>query len=175
VEEFVKNSKYKNHITLVYEDELLNTGGTILENKDLFKNKPFMLIHADNLSFCDFMEFINSHKNRDKNCQITMMLFKTDTPSSCGIVKLDKNQIVQDFYEKIENPPSDLANGAVYICEPSIIKFLENLDNKKADFSLDVIPNYLGKINTFLNDIYHRDIGTIESYNLAQKDITLLI
>ena len=172
VEEFVENSKYNNQITLVYEKELLNTGGTILHNKNFFKNdEDFMLIHADNLCFCDFNNFINTHKNRDKKCDITMMLFKTQTPKSCGIVELDKNRIVQKFHEKVENPPSDLANGAVYICSNKIITFLETLNKKDIDFSLDVIPSYLGRINTFLNDTYHRDIGTIDSYKQAQKDI----
>ncbi|MGB5793481.1 nucleotidyltransferase family protein [Poseidonibacter sp.] len=172
VEEFVNNSRFKNQITLVYEKELLNTGGTILHNKNFFKkDEDFMLIHADNLCFCDFNDFINTHKNRDKDCDITMMLFKTQTPKSCGIVELNEKNIVQKFHEKVENPPSNLANGAVYICSSKIITFLEDLNKNDIDFSLDVIPNYLGRINTFLNDTYHRDIGTIDSYKQAQKDI----
>jgi len=170
VEEFVGKSKYKNQITLVYEKELLNTGGTVLANKDFFDTKPFMLIHTDNLSFCDFDAFVNAHLNRPENCEITMMLFKSDNPTSCGIVELDNN-IVQKFYEKVENPPSNLANGAVYICEPSIINFMEQLNKKDIDFSNDILPNFMGKINTFLNDTYHRDIGTPTSYGLAQIEI----
>ncbi len=171
VEEFVNNSKFKDKIALVYEDELLNTGGTILANKEFFKDEEFMIIHADNLSFCDFEEFINSHKKRSKNCEITMMLFNSDNPSSCGIVELDENDVVQKFHEKVKNPPSTLANGAVYICEPSIITFLESLGKKDIDFSNDVLPAYMGKINTFLNDVYHRDIGTIESYAKSQIEV----
>jgi mannose-1-phosphate guanylyltransferase len=134
-----------------------------------------MLIHADNLSFCDFNAFIESHKNRPRNCEITMMLFKSDNPSSCGIVELDENNIVQKFHEKVKNPPSNLANGAVYICEVSIIDFLKSLHKNNIDFSIDVLPMYMGKINTFLNDIYHRDIGTIKSYKLAQKEVLSFI
>jgi len=171
VEKFLDKSIYKNKVTLVYETELLNTGGTLLENRDFLRNEPFILVHADNLSFCDFSDFINSHKNRPKECEITMMLFKSNNPRSCGIVELNSNNIVQKFYEKVENPPSNLANGAVYICEPSILTFLESLDKKDIDFSLDVIPKYMGKINTYLNSTYHRDIGTIESYALAQIEI----
>ncbi len=171
VEEYVKNSIYKNKITLVYEKELLNTGGTILANKSFFnKNESFLLIHADNLSFCDYEKFIKSHK-KDNDCPITMMLFRTNTPKSCGIVKLNKNYIVEEFHEKVENPPSNLANGAVYICDYSIIEYLENINKKKIDFSLDVIPNFLGNINTFLNNIYHKDIGTPQAYKEAQLDI----
>ncbi|MCD4756718.1 MAG: nucleotidyltransferase family protein [Arcobacteraceae bacterium] len=174
VENYINDSQYKDIVTLVHEEELLNTGGTLLANKSFFMNKksdnnePFMLIHADNFTICDFTAFIYSHKNRPKNCDITMMLFKSDNPSSCGIVELDKNNVVQKFHEKVKNPPSNLANGAVYICEASIFNFLESLNKKDIDFSNDVLPHFMGKINTYLNDVYHRDIGTIESYALAQ-------
>ena len=171
VEEFVNNSIFKDQITLVYEDELLNTGGTLLKNKDFFSDESFMFIHADNLSFCDFTAFINSHKNRQSKCEITMMLFHTDNPQSCGIVELDDDNIVQVFHEKVKNPPSSLANGAVYICEPSIITLLESLEKKNIDFSLDIIVKLIGKINTFENNIYHRDIGSLESYSLAQVEV----
>ena len=173
VENFINESKYKPIVTLVYEEELLNTAGTLLQNKEAIQqdNEPFMVVHADNLCFCDFEAFINSHKNRVDNTDITMMLFKTDNPSSCGIVELDENNTVQHFHEKVKNPPSNLANGAVYICEPSLFDYLESLNKKEIDFSLDVLPNYLGKINTFLNDVYHRDIGTLESYSIAQIDM----
>jgi mannose-1-phosphate guanylyltransferase len=171
VEEFVNKSKYRDKITLIYEDKLLNTGGTLLKNKDFFDDEAFMLIHADNLSFCNFNDFIITHQNRVKKCEITMMLFRSDNPSSCGIVELDKDNIVQKFYEKVTNPPSTLANGAVYICEASIFNFLESLDKKDIDFSNDVLPKYMGKINTYLNNIYHRDIGTLESYAKAQVEI----
>lgn len=168
VEEFIANSKYADKVTLVYEEELLNTGGTILANSEFFKGEPFMLVHADNLSFCDFKEFIDSHAKRDSRCDITMMLFRSDNPSSCGIVELDSLGIVKKFHEKVQNPPSNLANGAVYICEPGVLEFIKSLGKKNVDFSLDVLPNYMGKINTYLNDTYHRDIGTVESYALAQ-------
>lgn len=172
VEEFVKNCEFKDKITLIYEENLLNTAGTLLANKDYFINdESFMLIHADNLSFCNFNDFINAHDSKNKNYDITMMLFKTNTPKSCGIVKLDENNIVEEFHEKVQNPPSNLANGAVYICNKSIFSYLESLNKKEIDFSLDVIPNYLGRINTFLNDVYHKDIGTLETYNEAQRDI----
>lgn len=175
VEDFIHTHPHKKYITMVYEKELLNTGGTILANKEFFKHEPFILIHADNLSFCDFNAFLRSHTNRPKKTELTMMLFKTTVPKSCGIVQLDSNNIVEAFFEKVENPPSNLANGAVYICESSIITFLESLKKEEIDFSLEVIPAYLGKINTFLNDVYHKDIGSPQTYDEAQKDILKFI
>lgn len=168
VEEFITRSKYSKQVTLVHEDELLNTGGTLLANQQFFNDEPFMLVHADNLCFCDFNAFIDSHKKRDLKSEITMMLFQSDDPSSCGIVELDSDNIVHKFHEKVENPPSDLANGAVYICEPSIFSFLDSLNKKDIDFSNDVLPSFMGKINTYINTTYHRDIGTVQSYALSQ-------
>lgn len=173
VEEYVKNSKYRDKITLIYEEKLLNTGGTLLANREFFDDEAFMLVHADNLSFCDFKEFIESHEKRNSVCEITMMLFKSDNPSSCGIVEL-KDNIVTQFHEKVDNPPSDLANGAVYICEVSLFEFLESLNKKDIDFSNDVLPKFMGRINTYLNNVYHRDIGTPQSYALSQIEILKL-
>ncbi len=145
VEDFVSQSIYKDMVTLVYEEELLNTGGTLLENEEFFNNESFILVHADNLSFCDFGAFIKSHHDRMKKSELTMMLFKSDNPSSCGIVELDSFNMVVKFYEKVKNPPSDLANGAVYICESSIISFCKRLNKKKIDFSNEVLPYFMGK------------------------------
>ncbi|MCX6060979.1 MAG: nucleotidyltransferase family protein [Campylobacterales bacterium] len=171
MKEYVENSKYKNNIVLVHEDELLLTGGTILANKSFFQNEPFLVVHADNLCLCDFTLFIEKHKNRPQHCDITMMTFETDMPKNCGIVDLDKNGVVVGFYEKVANPPSNLANGAVYIFEPSVIEYIESYHKKMVDLSTEVLPHYLNKMYTFQNSVYHRDIGTIQSYALAQIEI----
>lgn len=171
MKEYVENSKHKDNIVLVHEDELLLTGGTILANKSFFQNEPFLVVHADNLSLCDFTLFIENHKNRPKHCDITMMTFETDTPKDCGIVDLDKNGVVVSFYEKVANPPSNLANGAVYIFEPSVIEYIESYHKKMVDLSTEVLPHYLNKMYTFPNRVYHRDIGTIQSYAMAQIEI----
>ena len=170
-----EKSLFKEKITLVHEEHLLNTGGTLLANKAFFDDEAFFLVHADNLSFCDFKAFIARHKKRPKECELTMMTFQTDTPSSCGIVELDGRGVVQNFFEKVKNPPSNLANGAVYICEPTIFSFLESLGKRKIDFSLDVLPHYMNRIDTFLNTTYHRDIGRVKSYALAQIEIMKLL
>ena len=175
VEDYVNHSIYKDKITLVYEEKLLNTAGTILANKDFFGKETFMLVHADNLCFCNFTDFLKSHFTRPSFTDITMMLFTTDNPTSCGIVELDDNNIVQKFHEKVSNPPSDLANAAIYICESNVIKTLISLNKQEIDFSLEILPRYLGKINTYLNDVYLKDIGTIENYAKAQVDILSIL
>lgn len=156
-------------ITMVYEPELLNTGGTVLNNKDFFEGGRFMLIHADNLCLADLARFIESHEHRPDGGVMTMMTYITDTPESCGIIQTDERGMVQEFHEKVARPPGNRANAAVYILESEVMEFLESLGNTNIDFSREVIPAFMGRIFTYHNDIYHRDIGTIEALEKAQS------
>ena len=175
VVEHIKTSSFSSRVDIVYEEELLNTGGTLLQNSDYFNDESVILVHADNLSTCDFSGFIKSHNERNDNIEITMMTFETDHPESCGIVELNEESTVINFHEKVDNPPSNIANAAVYIIAPSVIEDLRKMDKKKIDFSLDVIPKYLSRITTFHNNVYHRDIGTLESYSLAQVEFKNIV
>lgn len=170
VSDYINKSRYSSIVRTVYEEKLLGTAGTLLKNRNFFENKSFMLIHGDNLSRFDLKAFIARHTGRPSVCDMTMMTFTTPAPESCGIVELDSDGIVRAFHEKVKNPPGNLANGAVYILEPTIFNFLENIGKEVIDFSTDVLPNYVGRIFTFHNDIYHRDIGTMESYKAAEQE-----
>jgi len=172
VKEWLSLTGYTDKIETAYEGSLLGTAGTLLKNRDFAGNGPVMLIHADNLSYFEPVDFINAHLNRPKDAAMTMMTFKTTTPETCGIVKTDANGIVEEFYEKVINPPGDCANAAVYIVEPEIIDFLISLSKETIDFSTEVLPVFVNKrkVFTYHNGYYHRDIGTLENYLEAQVD-----
>jgi mannose-1-phosphate guanylyltransferase len=170
VANFIYNSPYREFVTTVYERKLLGTGGTLLINRGFFGDESLMLVHADNLSIFDVQAFVDSHLSRPGGCEMTMMTFRTPTPHTCGIIETDDRGRVQAFHEKVINPPGDIANGAVYILEASIFNYLEGLNKEFIDFSTEVIPDYMGRINTFYNNVYHRDIGTIESYEMACRE-----
>ena len=170
VSDFVDKSIYKEKITLIYEKNLLGTGGSILKNKNFFTiGEPFMVVHADNFSVYDYKKFIFSHKLKPVNTIMTMMTFITDTPQTCGIVELNNDNVVINFYEKGKNPPSNLANGAVYIFDYQLFELLHQVNRQEIDISTEVLPLLLGKIYTHFNDNIHIDIGTIENLEKARK------
>lgn len=170
VKKFILNSKHSAKITLRHEIELLGTGGTLLANREYFSAAPFLVAHADNLTRFDMSDFLNAHKNRPTGVEITMMTFLTDSPSSCGIVELNQDGIAIAFHEKVQNAPSNYANAAVYIMEPSVLEFIASLGKPVIDLSTEVLPFYLGRMKCYLNQDYHRDIGTIESLEKAEKE-----
>ena len=151
-----------------YEPELLGTGGTVCAHAEELAGDTVILVHADNLSVFDTDAYIKAFTQRPANVAMTMMLFHTDTPQSCGIIEHDENGIVLNMHEKVANPPGNLANGAVYIMAPEVIDTITS--NQFSDISTEVIPHLMGQINTWVNTCYHRDIGTPESYATAQED-----
>jgi len=170
----VAASPWREQVELVHEARLLGTGGTVLANRDWFGPGPLMVIYGDNLSRFDPAAFLACHRSRPAGCVITMMTFITDTPRSCGIVVLDQRGIVQAFHEKVADPPGNQANAAVFIFEPAVIERIATLGTAEIDLSCQVLPLFLGRIATFPNTVYHRDIGTPESLSRAQRDLARL-
>ena len=170
VEDFIKRSNYQLQIELVNEEKLLGTGGTIQENMSWFKKEPTLVIHADNLSLFSMERFLQTFWTRGPDIEITMMTFITETPRTCGILEIDERGIVRALYEKVDDPPGKLANGAVYIFSSNVLEYIKMLSKPNLDISLDVLPHFIGKINTYHNDVYHRDIGNVESLQIAQKE-----
>lgn len=167
VRAFAAANGWRDRIVLVHEDALLGTGGTMLANRARLAGGAFFVAHADNLSRFRFGEFLAAHRTRPAGCVMTMMLFRTPTPRTCGIVETDGRGVATAFHEKVQDPPGDLANAAVYLMEPEALDILAMAGEAKPDISLDLIPRCLGRINTWLNDDYHRDIGAPESYAAA--------
>jgi len=170
VRKFVAQSRWRERVTLVHEDFLLGTGGTIIQNKEFFCHEPFLVAHADNLTCFDPEAFFERHLNRPVGTAMTMMTFETDMPQTCGIVEENDRGIVIGFHEKAKNPPGNHANAAVYIFEPAIIDFLGTLEKNTIDLSTEVIPSFIGRICTFRNTGYHRDIGSLESLRKAEAE-----
>ena len=152
----------------VYEHELLGTAGTLRANQAFFANSTGMLIHADNAMSEGLQPFLAAHHNRHAGCLLTMLTFKTDNPSSCGIVEIDDQQIVQGFHEKVVQPPGDRANGAIYAFEPSLLDHLNRMAKPPSDFSIEVLPSLIGRIQTWHTNQTYLDIGTPKALTTAQ-------
>lgn len=175
VRKYLEGHAARRKVTLVHEDTLLNTGGTLLRNRKFFADETVLMIHADNLCLGELKDFMRAHERRPAKAEMTMMVYETDSPSTCGIVVLDEKKIVQGFHEKEPQPPGTLANAAVYLLEPSIFRILEGIGGEAIDFSTQVLPQLVGRIFTWRNQAYHRDIGSPEALVKAQREYLALM
>jgi mannose-1-phosphate guanylyltransferase len=170
VVEFLERSGWRDRVRISHEETLLGTGGTILRHRAFLGNEPFLVAHADNLTDFDSTAFVARHADRPSGIEMTMMLFEAPEPSSAGIVELDQYGVVVGFHEKVPSPPGKLGNAAVYMMDPSVVELMAGFGKTDIDFSTEVIPQLMGRISTWKNSTYHRDIGTIESWTEAHRD-----
>ena len=170
VEEHVAASRWRARIDLVHEPELLGTGGTLVNCAAALGTGPALIAHADNLTDFDAAAFADFHARRPQGSAMSMLAFRTDAPRTCGILELDDRSRVQGFHEKVENPPGNLANAAVYIVEPEVVAFAAGLGKSFIDLSTEVIPHFIGRIAAMETAGYHRDIGNIESLARAHQE-----
>jgi mannose-1-phosphate guanylyltransferase len=165
VQQHLDSSKFSEFVETIYEPSLLGTAGTLLANRKFFENQDGILLHADNYCEANISELISAHESRPSNCDLTMLAFRTSTPETCGILEVTENQILQKMYEKSLDDHGNLANAAFYILSKKLIGELKD----ETDFSNEVIPKYLGKTLVVETSETFIDIGTPESYALAQE------
>jgi mannose-1-phosphate guanylyltransferase len=168
VEKYIESSSFSSQVTLVHEENLLGTAGTLINNRQYWESEECLFIaHADNYCLADFVEFRHSHDLRPNFCSISMMTFRTEKPQDCGVVLLSEKGVVLDFYEKVKNPPSNIANGAIYIFSKDALKKICLEYNDAKDISTDLIPKFKGHINTYFTGSKLIDIGTPHQYRTA--------
>jgi len=169
VEAFIRDSKHNNYVTIANELVLMGTAGTLIKNLDFFQGGDGLLIHSDNYFMADFNAFVSAHKNRPKECLLTMMTFRTNNPTSCGIVELNHQGVVTKFYEKVSNPPGNLANGAIYILSAELLEMIKKELSYVEDFSTEILNRLMGRIYTYETHELFIDIGTPETYQKANS------
>jgi mannose-1-phosphate guanylyltransferase len=76
---------------------------------------------------------------------------------------------VVKFQEKPKKPMGNLANGAIYILSKEMIASLSINSKNIRDFSTEIISKYLGKIYTYETKQMLIDIGTPETYKIANN------
>jgi mannose-1-phosphate guanylyltransferase len=172
VEAYLEPLKEKYKIFTHFESTLQGTLKTFqLLKEQLFNDGQAIIVaHADNLVFCHWQKFIEFHQRAPIDVVASMMTFETSTPSSCGIVEIDENKRLIAFHEKVTNPPSNHASGAVFCFNKQVQNIWQVADNC-TDISEHLIPLLLGKTQCWHNSQYLKDIGTPEALKQAEQDV----
>ncbi|USG60299.1 nucleotidyltransferase family protein [Sneathiella marina] len=171
VREYVLSSPYTDIVKFLDEPALLGTAGTLGHFREEFSSNELLMAHADNLTIFDVQQFYEAFETRPAPCAMTMMTFDTDDPKSCGIVTLNEEGCVIEFVEKPQDFVGTLANGAVYLMDVNEVFKILDAGEHITDFSTEILPNFVGRMNSFHNQHYHRDIGTVVAIGDAQEEI----
>lgn len=168
VVEFIKSIETPVQVELTDEPTLLGSAGTLRVNRAFIRDcNEFFVAYADNLTNVDLTSLLMAHQRMGQVA--TLGLFRAPAPSECGVVALDERSTIIDFQEKPERPLSDLTFAGVMVASPEFLDVIP--EQVPCDLGKDVFGQLLGRMAGWKLNAYLRDIGTPESYELAQVEV----
>lgn len=167
-EHFGRGEKLGVQISYVHESDPLGTGGALsLLPKDEI-TLPFIVINGDVLTNMDFGKLLDFHAKNDACATMCVREFQYQIPY--GVVN-SENNMIQSMTEK-PNYFFDINTG-IYVISPEVLA--------QVDAQFIGMPTILEqqiaknkKIASYPLHEYWLDIGQMEDYNRAQRDIHML-
>ena len=110
-------------VTLVDTGKDTVTGGRLKRVSKYLGNKDFCFTYGDGVSDVNIKKLIEFHKKNKKLATVTAI----KPPEKFGILKIDKNNIVEGFFEKQQGLDKYI-NGGFFVLSPKVIKFISGDD-----------------------------------------------
>jgi mannose-1-phosphate guanylyltransferase/phosphomannomutase len=153
------------------EETPLGTAGSV-RNAAAELDDTFIVISGDVLSDIDLDAAVKAH--RSSGALATIALKRVENPVDFGIVITNAEGWVERFLEKPTwgQVFSDTINTGIYVLEPQILDLIP--ERESVDFSEMVFPAALQRgmaIQGLVVDGYWEDVGTIEAYHRAHRDV----
>jgi mannose-1-phosphate guanylyltransferase/phosphomannomutase len=168
---FGDGSEYGVHIQYATEETPLGTAGSVRNAADALDER-FLVISGDVLTDIDLSEVVAFHE--EKGALATIGLIPVENPLEFGIVITNEDGSVERFLEKPSwgQVFSDTINTGIFVLEPAVFDHIA--DDRAVDFSSEVFPALLTAglpLYGAVADGYWEDVGTLEAYVSAHKDI----
>ncbi len=158
------NISFGKNIQVRVETEILGTGGGIKNVSDFWNHEPFIVINADVMTNIDLFEALEAHY---KNRGLATLVLHEYGPFNQ--IQIDNRFNIVDI--SAEDQPDRLAFTGIHIIDPELLNYIpENIHSNIITCYRELIR--LGKpIRAHVsNKHYWRDIGTVSSYVLANKE-----
>ncbi len=186
--DYIKDgSEFNVDVCYVYQKDPLGLGHAVMLGKRYIKNKYFMVFLGDTviIPFDSVKNMIEKFKKNYENIDGIIMVEKVNNPERFGVVKFNKEFVIEDVYEKpqeeeikkkFEIGGNFYAISGVYIFHENIFDYIKRTPpGKNNEIQLtDAIKSAIEDGKKFLAHIQtgiRLDIGTYESYLEAQKKI----
>jgi mannose-1-phosphate guanylyltransferase/phosphomannomutase len=160
-------------VRMVYatEETPLGTAGSVRNAMDELDER-FLVISGDVLTDLDLSALVNAHVENE--ALATIGLVRVENPLEFGIVITREDGSIERFLEKPSwgQVFSDTINSGIFVLEPEIFDYIEA--DRPVDFSSEVFPRLLDEGRPIFGAVgegYWEDVGTLEAYLRAHKDI----
>jgi len=158
------------------EDAPAGTAGSVkmAEQQLGLEGERLLILSGDALTDADLGELVSFHEEKD--AEVTMVLKSVENPLDFGIVITEEDGRISRFLEKPAwgQVFSDTVNTGIYLLEPAVMGEIPDPEAGEYDFSKELFPKLLEqerRLYGFVTDAYWEDIGTLEQYASAQRDV----
>jgi len=154
-----------------------------------------LILSGDHLYRMDYGDFIQRHRETGADITISVVPMDQKRASDFGLMKIDENGRITNFSEKPKGDalkamqvdtsvlglsPTEatqypyIASMGIYVFKKEVLKSLLQRSPEQTDFGKEIIPNASDNYNlqAYLYTGYWEDIGTIESFYLANLALT---
>jgi mannose-1-phosphate guanylyltransferase/phosphomannomutase len=158
------------------EDAPAGTAGSVkmAEQQLGLEGERLLIISGDALTDADLTRLVEFHE--EKGSDATMVLKAVENPLDFGIVITEEDGRISRFLEKPAwgQVFSDTVNTGIYLLEPSVMEEIPDPEDGEYDFSKELFPKLLDAgrpLYGYVTDDYWEDIGTLEQFASAQRDV----
>jgi mannose-1-phosphate guanylyltransferase / phosphomannomutase len=158
------------------EDAPAGTAGSVkmAEQQLGLEGERLLIISGDALTDADLSRLVEFHE--EKGSEATMVLKSVENPLDFGIVITEEDGRISRFLEKPAwgQVFSDTVNTGIYLLEPSVMDEIPDPEGGEYDFSKELFPGLLEEerpLYGYVTDDYWEDIGTLEQFAGAQRDV----
>ncbi|ALE52169.1 alcohol dehydrogenase [Candidatus Thioglobus autotrophicus] len=166
-EYFGDGSDWNVSIKYIYEDEPLGTAGSLGLLPDNLPRLPILMMNGDLLTKIDFKELLRFHLQEGED--VTMCVREYDFQVPYGVVETNGKYVIS-----IEEKPIHrfFVNAGIYVLNPSMLDMVDGKSYLDMPQLLEQKRRDSGKINMFPVHEYWLDIGQIEQFDQAQRDVS---
>ena len=160
--------------------------------------RDVLILSGDQLYLMDMIAFIETHREAEADLTVAVKPVPRSEAGALGIMRIDETGRITEFVEKPKDPAvvDGLALDAATIerlgldAEPGMVLasmgiytfrtgFLEQVlaQTEHVDFGREIIPEAIksGRVQSFVENGYWRDIGTIGSFHEANLELTAAV
>jgi D-glycero-alpha-D-manno-heptose 1-phosphate guanylyltransferase len=154
-------------VFLISEEKIpLGTAGAIKNAESFIESDTFIVLNGDSLCEIDIKDFLSFHIR--KKALISMVLTTIKNPMDFGVVRLDRDQKISGFSEKVMTHGDGLVNTGIYFFNRKILKEIPS--GEKLSLEYDIFPRILDKgIYGYVTDKTLQDIGTPERLEIVKE------
>jgi mannose-1-phosphate guanylyltransferase / phosphomannomutase len=169
---FGDGSDWGVNICYSIEDAPAGTAGSVKLAEEHLKGERILVISGDALTDANLGRLLEFHDEKD--AEATMVLKSVENPLDFGIVITKEDGRILRFLEKPAwgQVFSDTVNTGIYVLEPSVLQ--EIPPEVEYDFAKELFPKLLEEkrpLYGYITEGYWEDIGTLEQYMSAQRDV----